>query len=253
MYLTALIALAAMLVGPRLADRASESQDAAAIEFASDAEHLAMLATFNGLAQAQEGAASSETLANPESNRERAGTASKNQQLIERALEVAREIDPQLGRRLATLHEKNPASFERVMRHGSVGKNLFAMAHLKHRDPELYQVKLGEMMQTVQVNGAAAQLREAIRNNSAGQVASLKKQLRTMLQIQLAMQIKNRGDYICRIEEQLAHAREELDREAGSFQETVEARLNALMQLPAGEGSEEDELNLQLNPIKPAE
>jgi hypothetical protein len=253
-YLAALIVLAAMLVRPA-GDRDGQNK-AEVLDLPTDS--LSMLATFEPLAQAQDaGKAANEAdldlLENRGASEMKGRTAASNQELIKRALEVAREIDSELGGRLANLHEKNSAAFERVMRNANVGKNLFAMAHLKQRDPDLYQIKLSEMKQTVSVNRAAAQLREAIRTKSAGQVTTLTNQLRTQLQIQLAMRIKNRGDYICRIEEQLTHAREELDREAGNFQQTVEAQLAALSRLPEGEQSEEDELNSQLNSIKASE
>src|SRR5688572_29238460 len=167
-YFAALIAMAAVMVNQRLGDRSAPAPHETQGDAAAEADHLAMLATFNGLAQVQDAEFNAERRGERNSDRRSAPTANGNKELIDRALEVAREIDPQLGGRLATLHEKNPAAFERVMRHGHVGKNLFAMTHLKQRDPELYQIKLGEMMQTVQVNRAAAQLREAIRNNSQG-------------------------------------------------------------------------------------
>jgi hypothetical protein len=162
--------------------------------------------------------------------------------LIQRWLDVANDIDPELGAKLTALSQKSPAAFDRAMRRGNVGRNLNSMALLKQRDPDLYQTKVSLMMQTVQVNRIAAQLREAVRNNSTGQIDTLKAKLKTALEHQLGTEIKDKGDYICRIEEQLERAREDLIREAVNFPHTIEARMAAHMKPRAAEAAELDDL-----------
>jgi hypothetical protein len=173
----------------------------------------------------------------------------QQQELIQRWLEVAYDIDPALGAKLTQLSQESPAKFDRTMRHGNVGRNLNSMAVLKQRDPDLYQTKVSLMMQTVQVNRIAAQLREAIRTNSTGQIETLNAKLKTALEHQLGTEIKDKGDYICRIEEQLERAREDLIREAVNFPHTIEARMAAHLKPRASETAELDDLTAPEAPI----
>lgn len=168
--------------------------------------------------------------------------ARQQQEIVQRWLEVANDIDPALGAKLSELSQQSPLKFDRAMRQGNVGRNLNSMALLKQRDPDLYQTKVSLMMQTVQVNRIAAQLREAIRTNSAGQIETLKAKLKTALEHQLGTEIKDKGDYICRIEEQLERARDDLIREAVNFPHTIESRLDAHMKPRESASAELDEL-----------
>src|SRR4029450_9489671 len=58
-------------------------------------------------------------------------------ELITRSVEVASDIDSDLGARLTKLREKNPSAFERQLRRSQAGRRLLAMAQLKDREPEL--------------------------------------------------------------------------------------------------------------------
>ena len=193
--------------------------------------------------QADDGDAATATQSAP------ARQSRQQQELTQRWLEVANDIDPALGAKLTQLSQQSPVKFDRAMRQGNVGRNLKSMAVLKQRDPDLYQTKVSLMMQTVQVNRIAAQLREAIRTNSTGQIETLNAKLKTALEHQLGTEIKDKGDYICRIEEQLERAREDLIREAVNFPHTIEARLAAHLKPRASETAELDDLTAPEAPI----
>lgn len=149
-------------------------------------------------------------------------------EMIDRCLEVARDIDPAMGRQLARRRETHPQDFESALRQQHAWR-LLAMAQLKQRDPELYATRLGEFSQSLQVNRVAVNLRVAMAANDETLVESLKDQLRAMLQMQLAMSIKARGDYLCRLEEKMQKVRDEIDREAENFQATIEGRMQHYM------------------------
>jgi hypothetical protein len=144
-------------------------------------------------------------------------------ELVDRCIEVAYDIDADLGSKLQTLRAKDAAAFDQVMH--QVGRRLLAMAQLKVRQPDLYQVKLSELFQAVQVNRVAANLRQAVREGNESQAQLLEKQLRSLLQVQLAMSIKSRGEYLCSLEENMQKLRKDIDHEARHFQETIEGRL----------------------------
>jgi len=153
--------------------------------------------------------------------------------LIDRCVEVAGDIDRDLGAQLLKKRQENPQEFERLIRQGQVGRRLLAMAQLKQRDSELYQVKLSEFSQDIQVKQKAAELRQAVAAGQTDQIEPLKAQLRTLIRLQLLMSIKSRGDYLCRIEERIQAVRDEIDREASNFHATVEGRLQHFMEPPS--------------------
>src|SRR5262245_47973618 len=82
--------------------------------------------------------------------------------MITRCIEVAADIDDDMGSRLTKLREKNATEFEHQLRHSPAGRRLLAMAQLKDREPELYRSKISELAQAVQINKVAAELRDAL-------------------------------------------------------------------------------------------
>jgi len=155
--------------------------------------------------------------------------------LIDQCLEVAAAIDPDLGIQLAAKRGKtdaDEAKFLKELQQSAVGSRLLAMTQLKNRDPELYKTKISELSSAMQVRRQAAQLREAMQSGSEGQVESLREQLRGQLRVQLALSIKARGDYICKLDERIHAARQQLERDVKHFDETVERELQALTQTP---------------------
>jgi BMFP domain-containing protein YqiC len=158
---------------------------------------------------------------------------------IDRMLEVAREIDAPMAERLESLRVKDPVEFEQAIRQAA--RRLLAMADLKQRDPDLYEVRVTEMAQAAQVNRVAGQLREAYaRNASSSETESLENQLRSLLQVQLALSIKAKAEYLCRLEEHVQKVRDEIDQEATHFATTVEARLQALIAPETDDASDAD-------------
>jgi len=156
-------------------------------------------------------------------------------ELIDQCLEVAADIDPDLGIQLASKRGKTAeeqTKFLKELQQSAVGSRLLAMTQLKQRDPELYQTKIGELSSAMQVRRMAAKLREAMQNGSEGQIESLREQLRGLLRVQLALSIKARADYICKLDERIHAARQQLEHDVQHFQESVERELQALTQVP---------------------
>jgi hypothetical protein len=176
---------------------------------------------------------------NREHAREGAGDRSRPhrplgpQELATRCLEVAREIDPELGQRLTEALQKNPAEFERAMRQGGFGRRMYAMAELKNRDPELYRAKVSELSQAMQIERTAKKWREAKRSGSVGDADAYEAQLRSLLQVQFAMTVKARGDMLCRLEDRISELRDEIARDAANFNHLLDLRMQALAAEPA--------------------
>ena len=146
-------------------------------------------------------------------------------ELMTACIEVAREIDRDMAAQLSALRTEDPAAFERVLRQS--GRRLVAMAQLKQRDPHLYAMKIGEMIQEAQVTRVAGQLRAAYASGSEGEISVLEENLRTLIRVQLAMSIKARAEYLCRLEEHVEQVRHEIDALALSFPQRVEENFRA--------------------------
>jgi hypothetical protein len=144
------------------------------------------------------------------------------------AIQVAREIDPALANRLAALCDKDSAECEQTLRLS--GQRLLALAELKQRDPQLYGYKLGEVRHELQIRKLAGDFRRAMATGDTTQAEVIVNQLRTVLQVQLAWSLKARGEYLCRLEEQVQKVKDELARDAAKFQQTVDERLQELTQ-----------------------
>lgn len=159
-------------------------------------------------------------------------------ELMARAIAVACEIDPDRCAALRKLNQRNPAELQRRLQDEQIGRRLLGMVQLKDRDPQLYQAKLSEITHAVQVNKVAASLHEAVRKGDDAEAEQLRAQLRTVLQMQLLMSIKTRGEYLCRLEDEIQRLRAELEHEGANFHATIEARYQHLLAHEPSAGDE---------------
>jgi len=145
---------------------------------------------------------------------------------VGRVLDVATEVDPALADRLRTLQRQDPARFEKTML--TTGRRLVGMAELKRRDPKLYNFKLKEIQVDRRVKRLAGQLQMAREAGDAAAVRRLEKQLRQDVQIQVALSISARVEYLSRLKEHIASLEKRIESEAMNFLDTVEVRMSEL-------------------------
>lgn len=150
-------------------------------------------------------------------------------ELIDRCMEVAFEVDAELGTQLQALREQKPEQFEQLMRQGEA-RRLLALAQLKQRDPHLYRIKITELSQEVQIRRVVREYHDAVAREDASRANVLRKQLETLVQMQLVQEITTRGEYIIRLEEELRQLREELEDLCENFQTVLEQRLESQLQ-----------------------
>ena len=154
-------------------------------------------------------------------------------QLIKRCLEVACDLDPDLAPRFEAIFEKDPETFERIVSRG--GRRLVGLAQLKASNPELYDLKVQELKAEREVTRLARELRELRRHPSpspghAALTRDLEEQLRKQVQLQVALTIKARGEYLIRMREHVKALKAELEQQASNYLETVERRMQELLQ-----------------------
>lgn len=146
-----------------------------------------------------------------------------SQEVIDRCLEVADEVDPELAQRLRTLCVDDPTEFQRIMR--NIGRRFLALAELKSRDPVLYDIKIKELQIESQVDRVSDQLAHALEDGDTQQADELESELRNLIRVQLALSIKAQGDYLRKLQEHVAALEKRIEREAANFDQIVEQRL----------------------------
>jgi hypothetical protein len=149
------------------------------------------------------------------------------QDFIDRCVEVAHDIDSDLGKRVAALRQKDPAEFEHSMR--QLGRRLFALAELKQRDPDLYTAKISELRLELAVRLRARELCQVRASGNTAEAQSQEAALRSTLAQQLLMSIKSRGEMACRLQEQVDAIKAELTYQASHYNEILENRFQTLI------------------------
>ncbi|MCZ6523040.1 MAG: hypothetical protein O7A68_04135, partial [Alphaproteobacteria bacterium] len=145
---------------------------------------------------------------------------------IQRCLEVAREVDPQLARRLADLRRESPGpAFERAI---AGARYLRALANLKQRDPQLYNVKIMELQTDANIDGLLQEFRELRRDGIASQ--GLEARLHALVRVQVVYLIAARGMALRRLNEHVQKVTDKLAEDSKDFEKTVEHRLAELLE-----------------------
>lgn len=156
---------------------------------------------------------------------------------IQRCLEVAREVDPQLARRLADLRRESPGpAFERAI---AGARYLRALANLKQRDPQLYNVKIMELQTDASIDGLLQEIREARRTASAS-IEGLEARLHGLVRIQVGYSIAARGMALRRLTEHVQKVTNKLAEDSKSFEKTVQRRLRELLEQPGDAPGQND-------------
>jgi hypothetical protein len=152
-------------------------------------------------------------------------------ELIDACLAVARDLDLQLAEELKRMREEDPRQFERRLRHS---RRLIALAELRERDPALYDLKKLELNVDAEVVRLARETRQARREGRIADAEALEKQLRGQVILQLGFAIRNREDYLCRLQELVVKLEEELarQREPENFNRAVDQRMMELLSDP---------------------
>ncbi len=145
---------------------------------------------------------------------------------IQRCLEVAREVDPQLAQRLEDLQrESSGPAFERAI---AGARYLRALANLKQRDPQLYNVKIMELQTDANIDGLLQEFRELRRDGIASQ--GLEARLHALVRVQVGYSIAARGMALRRLNEHVQMVTDKLAEDSENFERTVDDRLRELLE-----------------------
>ncbi len=148
--------------------------------------------------------------------------------MIERCMDVAREVDPDLAARLETIRrDRSEQDFRRAM---GRARHLVGLARLKEENPQLYGVKVAELQLQAQVDRVMDQL-IAARRAASPSVAGFEEELKRLVTQQVGYSLVARGMYLRRLIEHVKALREELDRDIqpANFGPAVQRRLQELL------------------------
>ena len=149
---------------------------------------------------------------------------------IDRYIDVANAIDPELGKILGNLcgeQGQDPVELERMIRR--YGRNLVALAELKQSDPGFYSQKIHELNLDAEVVKLSRQLREVQSQPDSAENQAQIEELRTYLELlmrsRLKISIRNREHSINQLEEHLETLRDRLNHDEVNFDMEIERQL----------------------------
>ncbi len=149
---------------------------------------------------------------------------------IDRYMDVADQIDPDLANRLRSMCQIDPTGFEVVLRR--LGPMLSGLADLQREDPVLYQRKIEELHLEATVAALAVEARRAELfgdERDMIQQQAMRAQLTAMVRAQVLTSIENQSLFIERLRDHLADLEAQLAAESSNVDGTVSRRVDELL------------------------
>ena len=153
-------------------------------------------------------------------------------EFLDQCMEVAEQVNPEWAKMMRSVCERSPEDFERYLR--QTGRQLIGLVQLKQQDPGLYATKLKELHLEAHLRVMTQKLRllHAEGRDESTEAAEVRSELRVLVQEQVALALKSRGDYILRLEKHVDTFKKQLENDALSFFRTVEDRYQVLTTMP---------------------
>ncbi len=153
-------------------------------------------------------------------------------EFLDQCMEVAEQVNPEWAKMMRSVCERSPEDFERYLR--QTGRQLIGLVQLKQRDPNLYATKLKELHLEAHLKTLTQKLRflHAEGRDDSSEAVEVRSELRVLVQEQVALALKSRGDYVIRLEKHVATLKKQLEDDALSFFRTVEDHYQVLTTMP---------------------
>jgi hypothetical protein len=145
--------------------------------------------------------------------------------MVERVMEVAKELDPELAEQLGTMCQDDPEAFKKIVRRQ--GRRLASLVHMRESDPDLFEVKLNELKLDAEISQVSKSIREigVDEEVSQAQIATL----RGLVRAKTALNIRVQTLSINRFERHLKALRERLADTSERFDEVVEQHIAEIL------------------------
>jgi hypothetical protein len=147
------------------------------------------------------------------------------QRMIDRIMEIAKEVDPELGARLGAMCQEDPEVFKSLIRRQ--GRGLGSLLQLREIDPDLFEVKLNELKLDAEILLVSNSIRELGTDEDVtqAQIATL----RGLVRAKTALSIRVQTLSINRLERHIAALRQKIADTSDRFDEVVEERVEQLL------------------------
>jgi hypothetical protein len=147
------------------------------------------------------------------------------QRMIERVMEIAKEVDPDLGARLGAMCQEDPEVFKSLIKRQ--GRGLGSLLKLREIDPDLFEVKLNELKLDAEILLVSNSIRELGTDEDVtqAQIATL----RGLVRAKTALSIRVQTLSINRLERHIAALRQKIADTSDRFDEVVEERVEELL------------------------
>ena len=147
------------------------------------------------------------------------------QRMIDRIMEIAKEVDPELGARLGAMCQEDPEVFKSLIRRQ--GRGLGSLLQLREIDPDLFEVKLNELKLDAEILLVSNSIRELGTDEDVtqAQIATL----RGLVRAKTALSIRVQTLSINRLERHIAALRQKIADTSDRFDEVVEERIEQLL------------------------
>ncbi len=147
------------------------------------------------------------------------------QQVVERVMEIAKELDPELAEQLDKMCHDDPEAFRKTVRRQ--GRRLASLVHTRESDPDLFEVKLNELKLDAEINQVTRSIRElgVDEEVSQAQMATL----RGLVRAKIALNIRVQTLSINRLEQHIEALRKRIADTSERFDEVVEEQLDKLL------------------------
>lgn len=145
--------------------------------------------------------------------------------MIEHAMAVAKEIDPDLAAQLSLMCETDPEAFQNIIMRQ--GRRLGSLIRLREKDPELFEVKVTELKTDAEIYKITEELRG--QDFSATQSQAKMATLQGLVRARTAISLHAQTLHIGRLEKHLEALRQKLETTITEFDEIVEERVEKLL------------------------
>ncbi|MBM4104974.1 MAG: hypothetical protein FJ257_01495 [Phycisphaerae bacterium] len=146
---------------------------------------------------------------------------------VEMVIEVAREVFPEWGERLEQMRASDPEALERAV--ASNARRLFSLAMLRRRNPELYELKVTELrnqMELRRLSEAMAALRGAGAEEEA--IGALRAQIRVLATEQVDLELRTRALELAAMDDALRRMKDELATDTNARAASIDAMVEAI-------------------------
>ena len=143
------------------------------------------------------------------------------QRMIERVMDVVKEIDPALAEQLMAICQDDPEAFAKIIRRQ--GRRLSSLVHISESDPDFFEVKLNELKLDAEIFQVTKSIRAlgVDEEVSQAQIATL----RGLVRAKTVLNIRVQALSINRLERHMEALRERLADTSERFDEVVEEQV----------------------------